>query len=104
MRDRHGRAKLAVLAELAVAGLPGATLPVLTLAHAAPLALPLTSIKTFYAANWIGTVLAVLPMAVPAARLVPRRAFLSALVTLAVLGPATTLPLELVPLLSLHVM
>jgi hypothetical protein len=43
-------------------------------------------------------------MAVPAARLVPRRAFLSALVTLAVLGPATTLPLELVPLLSLHVM
>ncbi|CAO4182812.1 MFS transporter [Methylorubrum aminovorans] len=106
MQDRKPeRRVLAVTAVLA--GLGMAALPTTGMAMLMPWLMqqgtyPVATAAVIQSAHTYGLILAALPMAALAARLGPRRGFLVALLALAVLVPAASLPLDLVPLLALR--
>ncbi|HEV2545071.1 MAG TPA: MFS transporter [Methylobacterium sp.] len=100
--ERRVLAIAAVLTGLGMAALPTTGMAVLMPWVMQQGAYPVATAGVIQTAHTYGLILAALPMAALAARLGPRRGFLAALLALAVLVPAASLPLDLVPLLALR--
>lgn len=106
MQDRKPERRVLAVTPV-LAGLGMAALPTTGMAMLMPWlmqqgAYPVATAAVIQSAHTYGLILAALPMAALAARLGPRRGFLVALLALAVLVPAASLPLDLVPLLALR--
>ncbi|AWI90903.1 hypothetical protein C0214_23395 [Methylobacterium sp. DM1] len=100
--ERRVLAITAVLTGLGMAALPTTGMAMLMPWVMQQGAYPVATAAVIQSAHTYGLILAALPMAALAARLGPRRGFLVALLALAVLVPAASLPLDLVPLLALR--
>ncbi|GAA0261817.1 hypothetical protein LNAOJCKE_5025 [Methylorubrum aminovorans] len=100
--ERRVLAITAVLTGLGMAALPTTGMAMLMPWVMQQGAYPVATAGVIQTAHAYGLILAALPMAALAARLGPRRGFLVALLALAVLVPAASLPLDLVPLLALR--
>lgn len=100
--ERRVLAITAVLTGLGMAALPTTGMAMLMPWVMQQGAYPVATAGVIQTAHTYGLILAALPMAALAARLGPRRGFLVALLALAVLVPAASLPLDLVPLLALR--
>lgn len=100
--ERRVLAITAVLTGLGMAALPTTGMAMLMPWLMQQGAYPVATAGVIQTAHTYGLILAALPMAALAARLGPRRGFLVALLALAVLVPAASLPLDLVPLLALR--